>query len=180
MQSIRNFARDVRQLLKMRKERNYKLLIIQFAVVLLLIALDQATKYWALESLKPIRVFPIIEDVFNLRFAENTGAAFSMLQGKRVLLTVLPSAASIFMVYLLVSDKIKSKFGTWGITLVLSGAIGNLIDRAFRGKVIDMFDFELINFPVFNVADICVSVGAVLIFIYAIFFSDNKAEKKDE
>jgi len=153
--------------------------IVQFLTVVLLTALDQITKLWAVKSLRPFGEIPIIEGVFNLRYVENTGAAFSILQGKTILLTVIPIVACVFMVYILLTKKISSRLGSWGITLILSGALGNLIDRIFRGAVVDMFDFELINFPVFNVADICVTVGAVLFFIYAIFFYD-KAEKKDE
>lgn len=154
-------------------------MIVQFLTVVLLTALDQITKLWAVKSLRPFGEIPIIEGVFNLRYVENTGAAFSILQGKTILLTVIPIVACVFMVYILLTKKISSRLGSWGITLILSGALGNLIDRIFRGAVVDMFDFELINFPVFNVADICVTVGAVLFFIYAIFFYD-KAEKKDE
>ncbi|MBE6964773.1 MAG: signal peptidase II [Ruminococcaceae bacterium] len=155
------------------------MVIVQFLTVVLLTALDQITKLWAVKSLRPFGEIPIIEGVFNLRYVENTGAAFSILQGKTILLTVIPIVACVFMVYILLTKKISSRLGSWGITLILSGALGNLIDRIFRGAVVDMFDFELINFPVFNVADICVTVGAVLFFIYAIFFYD-KAEKKDE
>lgn len=154
--------------------------MLQFLTAILLIALDQGTKLWAVKSLERIGEIPIIEGVFNLRYVENTGAAFSILQGKTAVLTIIPIIACVVIIYVLVSKKIKSKLGTWGISLILAGAVGNLIDRVFRGAVVDMFDFELINFPVFNVADICVTVGAVLFFIYAIFFYDNKAEKKDE
>ena len=156
------------------------MVILQFITVILLVVLDQGTKLWAVKSLESVGRIPIIDGVFNLRYVENTGAAFSMLQGKTVILTIIPILACIIMIYVLLSKKIKSKTGTWGIALILSGAIGNLIDRVLRGAVVDMFDFELINFPVFNVADICVTVGAILFFIYAIFFYDNKAEKKDE
>ncbi len=153
-------------------------MIVQFLTVVLLTALDQATKLWAVKGLRPVGEIPVIEGVFNLRYVENTGAAFSILQGKTFLLTVIPIVACIFMIYILATKKISSRMGTWGITLIFSGALGNLIDRVWRGAVVDMFDFELINFPVFNVADICVTVGAVLFFIYAIFFYDEA--KKDE
>ncbi len=155
-------------------------MILQFLTVILLTALDQATKLWAVSSLQPISKISIIDGVFNLRYVENTGAAFSMLQGRTAILIIIPIVACLAMIYILASKKIKSNLGTWGITLILSGALGNLIDRVLRGAVVDMFDFELINFPVFNVADICVTVGAVIFFIYAIFFYDDKAEKKHE
>lgn len=148
--------------------------------VILLILLDRLSKLWAVNVLEPIGKIEILHGVFNLRYVENSGAAFSMLQGKTVFLTVIPLLACIAMAYILITNRIKSRLGTWGISLILAGAIGNLIDRIFRGSVVDMFDFCIIHFPVFNVADIAVTVGAVLFFIYAIFFYEGKTDKKDE
>ncbi len=130
--------------------------------------------------LEPIGKIEIISGVFNLRFVENTGAAFSILQGRTLVLTVVPVIACVAIAYMLLTKKIKSKTGSWGLSLILAGACGNLIDRVLYGAVVDMFDFSLINFPVFNVADIAVTLGAILFFVYIIFFYDTKAEQKDE
>lgn len=154
------------------------MLILQFLTVALIVAVDYVTKFLCVRYLQPIGKVPIIEGVFNLRFAENTGAAFSMLSGQRTVLIALPLIAVAVMIYVLATRRISSKVGSWGITLILAGAVGNLIDRIFRGAVVDMFDFELINFPVFNVADIAVTVGAIFFFIFAIFIYDDKSEKK--
>lgn len=161
----------------MRREK--RLEVMQIASVVLLIVLDQLTKLWAVKSLLPIKRFPIIDGVFSLNFVENTGAAFSMLEGKTIFLTVIPLLACVAIVYVLATKKVKPKVGSWGLCLILAGALGNIIDRIFRGAVVDMLDFELINFPVFNVADIAVTIGAVLFFIYILFLYDDKAEKKD-
>ncbi|MBR2180954.1 MAG: signal peptidase II, partial [Oscillospiraceae bacterium] len=99
--------------------------------------------------------------------------------GSRWFLIGFTAVIMLVLLVLLIRNGKKNMLFLWAGSLILSGGIGNLIDRILRGKVVDMFDFELINFPVFNVADICVTVGAVLFFIYAIFFYD-KAEKKDE
>lgn len=154
------------------------MLVLQFISAILIIILDQGVKLWSVKSLAPIVKIPIIEGVFNLRYAENTGAAFSMLRGNTVFLIVVPLIVVAVMVYVLCAKKISSKIGSWGISIILAGAVGNLIDRIARGAVVDMFDFELINFPIFNVADIAVTVGAVLFFIFAIFIYDDKTEKK--
>ncbi len=143
-------------------------------MALLIVALDQLVKLWSINVLEPMGKLSIIEGVFNLRYVENTGAAFSMLEGKTAFLIIVPAIACVAMIYLLLSRRIKSKVGTWAITFVLAGAVGNVIDRIVRGAVVDLFDFELINFPVFNVADIAVTVGAVLFFIYIIFFYEDK------
>lgn len=152
------------------------MLIIQFVVVFLVVLLDQFVKLWSINVLEPMGKLPVIEGVFNLRYVENTGAAFSMLEGKTAFLIIVPAIACIAMIYLLASRRIKSKIGSWAIALVLAGAMGNLIDRIIRGAVVDLFDFELINFPVFNVADIAVTIGAVLFFVYVIFFYEDKKE----
>ena len=157
------------------------MLILQFITVVLLVLADQGSKLWAVKVLRSVGKIPIIENVFNLRFVENTGAAFSIFRGQTAFLIIIPIIACIIMIYVLVAKKIRSRTGTWGIALILAGAMGNLIDRIFRGgRVVDMFDFELISFPVFNVADICVTVGAVFLFVYIIFFYDIKSGKKDE
>ncbi len=155
------------------------MLVFQFLACIAIVALDQLVKLWCVNILEPIGKIPIIDGIFNLRFVENTGAAFSMLRGNTAFLIVVPLLAAAFMVYILASRKIKSRIGSWGITLILAGAVGNLIDRIFRGgAVVDLFDFELINFPVFNVADIAVTVGAILFFIFLIFIYDDKSGKK--
>ena len=156
------------------------MVILQIITTIVIVAVDRLTKLWAVTSLEPMGKIEVIKGVFNLRFVENTGAAFSILQGRAIFLIAIPIIAVVAIAYFLLSGKIKSKTGTWGLSLILAGAIGNLIDRISRGAVVDMFDFSLINFPVFNVADIAVTIGAILFFIYVIFFYDAKVEKKDE
>lgn len=159
--------------------RGTKLKVLQFLTVVFGVALDQITKALTAKYLLPVYDFPIIRGVFHLTYAENTGAGFSILEGNRLFLIAVPIIVSVLLVYLLLSKRVTSRLFSWSIALVLSGAIGNLIDRVFNGYVVDMLNFTLINFPVFNVADIFVTVGAVLLFIYIIFFCE-KAEKKDE
>ena len=159
--------------------RGIKLKVLQFITVIFGVVLDRVTKALAVKYLVPIRDFPIIRGVFHLTYAENTGAGFSILEGNRLFLIVIPIIVAAFLVYMLLSKKVTSRLFSWSLALVLSGAVGNLIDRIFSGYVVDMFNFTLINFPIFNVADIFVTVGAVLLFIYIIFFCE-KAEKKDE
>ena len=111
---------------------------------------------------------PLIDGVFHITYTENTGAAFSMLSGKTVLLSVVTVVVVALLLYLLFADKIRGKFACILVALIASGGTGNLIDRIFRGSVTDMFDFRLINFAIFNVADIFVTCGAILFII--IFF----------
>ena len=157
------------------------MLIIQFAAVAIIVALDQLVKLWTVNNLEMHRGFPVIENIFDIYRTSNTGAAWSILEGQTWLLVLVSAVASIAMVYILASRKIKSNVGNWAIALVLAGALGNLIDRIFRGgEVVDMFCFRFIDFPVFNVADIAVTFGAILLFIFLIFIYDDKSEKKKQ
>lgn len=151
-------------------------------LTLILVALDQLVKYWAFTKLSVLGTIPIIDTVFHLTYVENRGAAFSILQNQSwlfLILTPLIVAAIIFVLY---KKRIYSKIGRIGLYLVLAGALGNLIDRIWHGFVVDLFDFRLIHFPVFNVADIYVVCGVVLFFYYYLIQHEKleKAAKGNE
>ena len=151
----------------------------KIAAFVLMVVADQLSKLWAVARLEPIRSFELLPGILHLTYTENTGAAFSMLQGKTAFLIVVPILACIAMVCILASGKIRSRLGNWALLMVLSGAVGNLIDRIFRGAVVDFFEIRLFKFAIFNVADIFVTVGAVLLFVYILFFSEDKGKKDD-
>lgn len=148
--------------------------MLEFISIIIIVFLDQAVKYWAVMRLKPIGDFPVWNGIFHLTYAENTGAAFSILRGYTVFLTIVPIIAIIGIVYLLLSKRIERFLGRLSLVFILSGAIGNLIDRIFRGYVVDLFNFKLIRFAIFNVADTFISIGAVALFAYVLFFSERK------
>ena len=143
-----------------------------------IIALDQGVKFWAKETLlasgdpfssrfmipPPDSLIPGIA----FAYAENTGAAFSILSGggARWFLTIISALAAAAIVYIVCKDWVTSTFGIISISCVLGGAAGNLIDRALRGYVIDMFEFTFMTFAIFNVADIFISVGGACFCVY--------------
>ena len=139
---------------------------------LLLIALDQWTKHWARAHLQPVGTRPVWEGFFALTYVENRGAAFGLMQGGRwffVVLTVVVLAGMVYY-YIRLPQTGKNWLVRVPMIFVFAGAAGNLIDRAWLGYVTDMFQFTFINFPVFNVADVCLVIGtaalaAVLLFI---------------
>ncbi len=155
------------------------------ALTLLLILLDQLTKYLAVRFLKNQAPFVIWDGVFELRYLENRGAAFGMLQGQRLfflLVGVLVFAAALYFFRYGSEDK---KF--WPLRLIavfiLAGALGNMLDRMVNAYVVDFFYFKLIDFAIFNVADIYVSVGtatfmALLLFYYKDEDLDRVLEKR--
>ncbi|MEG2377666.1 MAG: signal peptidase II [Clostridia bacterium] len=142
--------------------------IIAFVAI---VAADQLVKLWAGASLAAVGSMPFIPGVMNLTYAENTGAAFSMLSGNRIFLIAIPILVCLAVVYLLVSKRVSQPLLRWTFIFILAGAVGNLIDRIIHGYVVDMFEITLFKFAIFNVADIFVTAGAVMLFVYILFFS---------
>lgn len=142
-------------------------------VILLLIGLDQLSKIWAINDLKAIGSIPIIQNMFHLTYVENRGAAFGMFQNNQIVFIIVAVVASIVGLYYIYKKKLNL-LGNISIVLIISGAIGNLIDRVRLGFVVDYFDFRFIWDYVFNVADIFVVVGTILLCIYIIVFEKDK------
>ncbi len=131
--------------------------------------LDQITKYWVVAELKPIRTFVLIKNVLSLTYRENTGAAFSILEGHTEFLTIITLFVTIALLFVVFSGKIKNIFAEYSLLFIAIGGIGNCIDRIFSGFVVDMFEFTFIDFAVFNVADIFVTCGSLLFICIFIF-----------
>ena len=136
-------------------------------IIAILIGLDQIIKYWALNSLKEVNSIPVINNIFSLTYVENRGAAFGMLQNNQSIFVVVAILASVFGLYYVHTKKVNN-LGKIGILLVISGAIGNLIDRVRLGFVVDYLDFHIIWSYVFNLADCFVVVGTILLCLYII------------
>lgn len=136
-----------------------------FIIFIFGVLLDQLTKYWAFIYLKPITSYPLINDIFHLTYRENTGAAFSILEGKIPFFIIVNIIVTIFIIYIIVTKKVTNLAGCYALVFIVTGGIGNAIDRITRGFVVDMFDFTLINFAVFNVADSFITCGSLLFVI---------------
>ena len=147
-----------------------------------MIAADQAVKYWAFTSLQAQQTIPLINGVFHLTYIENRGAAFSLFAqfDSRWIFVALASVITLAICYTLSKKLMQTALGSWSLVLIAVGAVGNAIDRVARGFVVDMFDFRLIHFPVFNVADIFICVGGVLFVIYFMFQHKDKPNDKNE
>ena len=119
--------------------------------------------------------------MLGLTHIHNTGAAFSMLSGARWFFVVLTTVFVVFALWVLYAKKITHPMGRWTLVLIVAGALGNLIDRALYGYVVDMFEVLFMHFAVFNVADIFVVVGGILFCIYYGFLHDRwKANSSQE
>ena len=148
-----------------------------FAV--LLIFLDQWTKQLAVLHLKNASSIPLIADIFELSYLENHGAAFGILQGQKTFLILITCVSMVVVIYLYVRIPNEKHYFYLYLTLILliAGAIGNFIDRCMHDYVIDFFYFKLIDFPVFNVADIYVTTAAVIFIVTFLFY--YKEEEMD-
>lgn len=142
-------------------------MILCLIVMALTVIADQATKLLTLKYLTdaPIKLIP---EVLHLTYVENKGAAFGMLADHRWVFIVISTAAIIILMAYLFVKKPKDKLLCISLALIAGGGIGNMIDRIFRGFVVDMIDVTCINFYVFNVADSAVCIGCGLLILYMI------------
>lgn len=136
------------------------------------VILDQITKSLAVTYLKDKPAFVLWENIFELHYLENRGAAFGMLQNQKVLFVIIAVIMLAVISYILIKIPRTAHYFALEFLLVLiaSGAVGNMIDRVSLGYVVDFFYFKLIDFPIFNVADIYVSVSCVLLAVLLVFF----------
>lgn len=184
------------------KSKNIRQIGISGFITLILIIFDQLTKYLAVINLKDKQPFTILENIFELHYLENQSAAFgsdivSILQRifkiqyfydnpdkfitfKMIVFAILTVivVALLIIAYLRIPTDRRYFWINICIILFISGAIGNLIDRVFNHYVVDFFYFSLINFPIFNVADIYVTVAAFLfIFLLLFYYKEEDFEK---
>ncbi len=140
---------------------------------ILLIALDQWTKLLAITHLKGQEAFVIWDGVFELQYLENHGAAFGIMQGKQVFFIVSTILVLLVIVYVYlkkIPNEPKYRFLDVIATLYMAGAVGNFIDRVSKNYVVDFFYFSLIDFPIFNVADIYVVVATIGLMLLILFY----------
>ena len=144
-----------------------------------IVAVDQLSKFWTVANIPLYGQIPVIDGLFHLTYAQNTGAAFSAFEGAQwlfVLVFVLLTAGILWEF-----PKKKMPFTSlerWCIVAIYGGGIGNMIDRLWLGYVVDMIEVEFMNFAVFNVADSFITCGAILLLAHLALF--NKEFWKDE
>lgn len=149
----------------------------------ILLAIDQFTKYLAVVYLQPISKIVIIEGVFSLFYLENSGMAFGLLQGGRWIFIAITVVVMCFIIYFYTTLP-KNRYGSitrFFLLMLIGGALGNFIDRLLHGFVVDFFFFKLINFPVFNMADVFLVVAVFAIIGITIFTKEtvNGRRKKN-
>ena len=160
-------------------------MLLWIIVIVASVLLDQITKMIVVNSMELYQSISVIDKVFSFTYIHNYGAAWGMLSDHRwVFILVTAIAIVILPIFLYRYRKLHFMFG-FSLSLIIGGAIGNMIDRVFLGYVVDFLEATFIDFPVFNVADICVVCGAIMMFVYIAFidktlFADKPKALKTE
>ncbi len=153
--------------------------IIALVTAALIVGADQISKFLVSANFTTdMAPIPVLGGLFNFHYTENGGAAWSILEGNTWFLIAITILIMIVCIFMLIKKTYDSKIMFWALSLVLAGGVGNLIDRIARGgMVVDFIEFGFIDFPIFNIADISVCVGAGLIVLY--FVIDTVKEIKE-
>ena len=144
------------------------------------IGLDQLLKWWVTANLEVGQSAALLPGIVRLTRLHNTGAAWSSFSGKTGVLAVVTIILMAAVVWLVVKKLVRHPLGLTAAMLVLGGGVGNMIDRIFRGYVVDMFDLEFMDYPIFNLADIFVVAGVILGAVYYLWFYDKYDKRKEE
>lgn len=157
---------------------SYILAALTGAIVL---GVDQITKFWISTNLEISKSYDILPKFLNkfigITYINNSGGAWGMLGGYTWLLLSLTIVIMLVCIALLLKCGVRNKLMFWAIMLILSGGLGNMIDRIFRGgNVVDFLEFKFIRFPIFNIADCAIVIGAGILLLY--FFKDMIDENK--
>ncbi len=149
-------------------------MLIWAIIAALFVIFDQLAKLLVIKTIGPTDCFHIIPGLFDFVYVKNTGAAFSILSGNTVLLSIVSIVFCAGVLWYWYKKKPASTILKASLCLLFAGALGNAIDRIFRGFVVDFISTAFMNFPVFNIADIAITFGAVLLIIYFIFFDKDE------
>ena len=148
--------------------------------MLSLVSIDQIIKYYVDFYLKPIGSVTVINKVLQLSYYENDGAMMGMMNGKTLTMTILAVICLVVIAFVIFSGKVKFGIDYCCIVLMMSGGLGNIIDRIFRGYVIDYIEVLFVDFYIFNFADCLVTCAAILMICNQIYeiYKENKAKKE--
>ena len=170
---------DLDKLVKKRRARDY---VIYSVIIALGVLIDQLTKWLAVTYLAPVRDIPIWNGVLHLHFHLNDGAAFGSFSGKPYIFNTLSVIIIIAMLLYLYLGHADSMLSGIASAMIVSGGIGNMIDRVAMGEVVDFIYFKLIDFAIFNGADsfVCVGAGLLVLALMLDIVKEAKAKKDGE
>lgn len=148
--------------------------MVYFLIVIIALGLDQFVKAWVISHIALGTSQPVIPGVLSLTHLQNRGAAWSMLEGQQWFFYIITVVALVVVAFLW-RDSQGHRMYRSGLALMVAGALGNFIDRLFLHYVTDMFQLDFIHFPIFNIADMCLTIGVILVMVHVLFF-DKEAQ----
>ena len=154
--------------MKLSAKQTASLAVRALLIVAVVFTADRVVKQWCIEVLRPQGSIAFWPGVLHFTYAENTGAAFSILSGRRLLLTLLPIAALGLLLFLYFRRLYAHPLTDFALPLIMGGALGNLYDRIAYGYVVDFLEIRLFRFAIFNLADCAISVGSALLILYLV------------
>lgn len=155
--------------------------MIYIVLILILVGADQLSKYLIDSYMLEGETLPIINNFFHLTYVKNRGIAFGMFQGKLDIISIATIIAIVAIAYYLYKERNKlSMIEKMGFIYILAGAIGNMIDRAFRGFVVDMVDFRGVWSYVFNLADVWINIGVVFVLLDQLILRKKRETEEDK
>lgn len=144
-------------------------MITYYIIAFIIIIIDQFTKYLTISSISLGEIIKVLPGILSFTYIQNTGAAWSILQGQMIFFYIVTIIVVCLLVYFLHNDAKGSPLLSTAIAFMIGGALGNFIDRLFHQFVIDMIRLEFISFPIFNVADMALTIGVTLMIIGVIY-----------
>lgn len=144
--------------------------MIWYFIAILLIAFDQISKYLVVNNMTLSQSIPVIRNIFHITYVINYGAAFGIFKNQRVFFILITIVILAILIVIYKQINFHNKLSKIAFTLVISGALGNLIDRIRLGYVVDFFDFRI--WPVFNIADMSIVIGAILLSVFLVFIEN--------
>lgn len=153
-------------------------MFIYYFISIIIIAVDQLTKYLTVENIALHERVTVIPGVLSFTYHQNTGAAWSILEGQMLFFYIVTAIVVGVIIYNMQTAAKGDTLFALSLSLILGGAIGNFIDRLFLQYVVDMIRLDFINFPIFNIADMALSVGVGLMIVYLIVDEWKNYQKK--
>ena len=161
------------------KRKTILTIIVEVLLILVFVSVDLLTKTFIYEPIDGAPDIVLINNILKFTAVQNTGASFGIFKGNAIILAIISLIIIIvvFIIQMFSLTKLKDKTFRFGLILIVAGGIGNIVDRFLLGHVRDFIYFELIDFPVFNIADSCLTIGCVLIIIYVIIYYVKDCKK---
>lgn len=166
--------------MKLSAKQAVPLAVRALLIIAVVFTADRVVKQWCVEVLKPQGSIAFWPGVLHFTYAENTGAAFSILSGHRLLLTLLPIAALGLLLFLYFRRLYAHPLTDFALPLIMGGALGNLYDRIAYGYVVDFLEIRLFRFAIFNLADCAISVGSALLILYLVLHWKELSSEVDQ